>query len=518
MPHELYPTLHFGEETWSPEQLRERASEVARGMADAGVASGDIVAVMLRNEPAYIVLLLACRLAGAYLCAINWHFKDAEAGHVLSDSGARIVFVHEDLVAQARGALNAASALRVVVPTPLKITQDHGLVASAADLPADWLPYESFGVACDAPLPAEPVWRGMMPYTSGTTGLPKGIKRLPVPQEQRSAIAEKTLQLNRSVFGIEGDSSCLMSAPLYHSAPYSYTAFAAFQGARIFLESRFDAQRTLELVERNQISHLYLVPTMYRRLLQLPPSIRGASDLTSVRFVASTGSPCPPQTKLAMIEWWGPVIHESYASSETGYLTFIRATEWMQKRGSVGRVTAGARLRVVNEAGADCRPDEVGLIYGRQGAYPDFTYLNNEAARQASALDDLVTVGDMGLLDEDGYLYLSDRKSDMVISGGVNIYPAEIEQQLTQMPGIADSAVFGIPDDDFGEALAAAVQLLPESTVSADDVRQFLKDRMAGYKVPRVVTFHEQLPREDSGKIFKRILRAPYWSGTNRKI
>ena len=513
-PPLVYPSLTFGTRHWTSVELELETIRVARGLVDAGVREGEVIAIMLRNEPAFLVLLLACRLLGIYPCAINWHFKDAETLHVLVDSGAKIVFVHADLIEHARNAFDTCLAQKVVVATPTQIADDYG-IATTSTPPGAWLDYAAFGAISTTPLPRG-VPRGLMAYTSGTTGLPKGVKRLPAAQDPASVAAAR--QLGRTVFGVGPDSRCLLSAPLYHSAPCSYLGYAASEGAHIVLESKFDGARTLATIARDRITHLYLVPTMYRRLLQLPPSSRTAHDLASVQFVASTGSPCPPDTKQAMIDWWGPVIHEAYASSETGYLTFIHASDWLRNKGSVGRPVGAARLEVVAEDGGICEPNQVGLIYGRQGVYSDFTYLHNDEARRASGRGDLVTVGDMGYLDADGYLYLSDRKSDMVISGGVNIYPAEVERVLLLLPGVADCAVFGIPDEEFGEAMAAAVQPLPGAALDAAAVQRFLKERLAGYKVPRVVEFHAQLPREDSGKIFKRLLRAPYWTHLDRKI
>jgi long-chain acyl-CoA synthetase len=257
---------------------------------------------------------------------------------------------------------------------------------------------------------------------------------------------------------------------------------------------------------------------MFVRMLKLPPEVRRRYDLSSVRFVASTGSPCAPDVKRAMIDWWGPVINEAYDSSETGYVTYIDSRDWLAHPGSVGRPLGEARVKIVDDAGRELPPGEIGSIYAHQPGYPDFTYVNNAAARAAIERDGLCGVGDMGYLDADGYLYVADRKSDMVISGGVNIYPAEIEAVLLGMPGVADCAVFGIPDAEFGEALAAAVQAQQKDALTKDAVQSYLRERIAGYKVPRVVAFHEMLPREESGKIFKRLLREPYWRDAGRRI
>jgi long-chain acyl-CoA synthetase len=340
------------------------------------------------------------------------------------------------------------------------------------------------------------------------------VRRAAATEGQRAL----ALALYRQALGIEAGMRTLVSAPLYHSAPNLYAMQALVGGELLALEARFDAERTLALIERLRLTNLYLVPTMYVRLLRLAPETRRRYDISSVRFIASTGSPCAPETKRAMIDWFGPVITETYASSETGHITFIDSRDWLERPGSVGRPLGEGVVKILDDAGRALPPGEIGLIYCRQPAYPDFTYTNNAQARAALERDGLWSVGDMGYLDAGGYLYVADRKSDMVISGGVNIYPAEIEAALIAMPGVADCAVFGIPDAEFGEALAAAVEPRPGETLSAGEVQDFLRARIANYKVPRVVSFHEALPREESGKIFKRKLREPYWAAAGRRI
>jgi long-chain acyl-CoA synthetase len=254
------------------------------------------------------------------------------------------------------------------------------------------------------------------------------------------------------------------------------------------------------------------------RLLRLDAATRSRYDLGSVRFVASTGSPCAPEIKRRMIEWWGPVFHEAYAASELGWISHIDSAGSVRRPGSAGRAIDGVQLKVLSEDGAQLPPGTVGLLYARDPAVPDFTYANNDGARRKIESDGLWTLGDMGYLDDEGYLYVVDRKSDMVISGGVNIYPAEIEAALMTLPGIADCAVFGIPDDEFGEALAVAVQRLDGADVDEVTLRSFLRERLADFKVPRVVSFHDELPREETGKIFKRKLREPYWQDRTRRV
>ena len=480
--------LRFAEEDLSAAELERRAACTAAALEAAGIGDGDVVSILLRNEPAYFDVMLACRLLGAYHCPINWHFKADEAGYLLRDSGAKVLVSRPDLLEQIDGA----------VPAGMNVVSD---AAGWREGRAPWR-----GTS------RQP--RGNMPYTSGTTGRPKGVRRQVATEAQRQLAAE----MYRVALGIEPGMRGLLSAPLYHSAPNLYGMQVLLAGELLVLEPRFDAEATLALIERHRLTNVYLVPTMFVRLLNLPQATRRRYDISSVRFVTSMGSPCPPDAKRRMIEWWGPVITESYASSEAGVNTFITSEEWLKRPGSAGRVLGEGTLKILDDEGREVPPGTIGAIYVRQPAYPDFTYVNDPAARTKLECGGLWSVGDMGYLDEEGYLYVADRKSDMVISGGVNIYPAEIEAMLITMPGVADCAVFGIPDPEFGEALAAAVQVSEEHSLDAEDVKAFLHKRISNYKVPKVVTFHESLPREDSGKIFKRLLRDPYWSGAGRRI
>ena len=351
-------------------------------------------------------------------------------------------------------------------------------------------------------------------YTSGTTGRPKGIRRDAANAQQ----AADSLTVLRHVLGFEPGMRALVSAPMYHSAPNSYAIGAAQESGHLFIEERFDAETTLALIERHRITHAYLVPTMYVRLLQLPEAVKRRHDLSSMRFVASTGSPCASDIKRAMVEWWGPVIHEAYGASELGYMTRLDSAEALRKPGSAGKPLPGVTMKILGDDGQALPQGQAGLIYVHQPAFPEFSYVGNADARARIERDGLKTLGDIGYLDEDGYLFIIDRAADLVISGGVNIYPAEIEAVLQMMPGVADCAVFGIPDAEFGEGLAAVVQPAAGAQLDADQVKRYLKERLADYKVPRVVSFQDDLPREDTGKIFKRKLREPYWAGLARRI
>jgi long-chain acyl-CoA synthetase len=284
------------------------------------------------------------------------------------------------------------------------------------------------------------------------------------------------------------------------------------------LQPRFEAEDMLRLIDRHKVSHMHIVPTMFVRLLRLPDDVKRRYDLSSLRWITHGAAPCAPAVKRQMIEWWGPVINEYYGATETGIVVWHDSQAALAKPGTVGRVVEGAAMRIVDAEGRDVKRGEVGEIYLRGPHLAEFTYNNDDAKRREIALGDLVTVGDVGYQDADGYVFLCDRKRDMIISGGVNIYPAEIESVLIQMPGVRDCAVFGIPDEEFGEQICAHVEPQAGAAIDAAAVRGYLGQHLARYKVPKVVEFSAALPREDSGKIFKRKLRAPYWEKAGRSI
>ncbi|MGO8914426.1 MAG: AMP-binding protein [Stellaceae bacterium] len=509
----MVATLIAGERTLSGAAVEERALRAVSALDRIGIAAGAAVALMLRNDIAALEAMLALRRGGCYAVPINWHFKAEEAGYILRDSGAQALIIHADLLPQIAGAIPAGVAVIAVEPGAA-LRAAFALDPAQCRAPPGLPEWESFiaGAAPHAGPPRPPVQH--MAYSSGTTGRPKGIRRAPLAPEHVAASAE----VMRLGLGVEPGLRTALAAPLYHSAPYVHGLNSLVQGALILVAPRFDAASLLADIERHRLTHLYLVPTMYVRLLQLPEAVRRRHDLSSIACVASTGSPCPPEIKRAMIEWWGPVITESYASSETSLITLATSADALARPGTAGKPLPGAEIRILDEDGREVPPGTVGTIYCRQTALPDFTYVNNDAARRAMDRDGLAALGDLGYVDRDGYLFVCDRRSDMVISGGVNIYPAEIEAVLLTLPGVADCAVFGIPDAEFGEALAAHIKPQPGASLDAEAVRGFVRARLASYKVPRIVEFAPSLPREDSGKIFKRRLREPYWQGTGRRI
>jgi long-chain acyl-CoA synthetase len=487
-------TLCFEDKEIAPEELDARARKLAGGLAALGMREGDVVAVLLRNDPVYVDIILACRIGGFSYCPLNWHFTPPEIGYILEDCGARVVIGHADLLRAARAAL------------------PHGVttLAVAGDAGGESVEYENWLV--QQPDYSGPVVapRGHMAYTSGTTGRPKGVVRAPIPLGELELYRRRSLEVMEACFGVRGGCRALIPAPLYHSAPSGFAQWTSQIAETLVIAPRFDAEQTLALIERHRIDTLYCVPTMYVRLLKLPPSVRERYDLSSLRFVGSTGAPCAPEVKKALIDWLGPIVYETYASSESGWITVIDSKEALERPGSVGRPVGEARIRIVSPDGADCPPGETGIIYVRQPAYTDFTYRNQPDARERVALDGLITLGDMGYLDADGYLYICGRAVDMVISGGVNIYPAEIENAILGQAGVLDCAVFGVPDPEFGERLHALVQPERDAVIDPGELGQALRATLAGYKVPRKIEIVGDLPRDDNGKIAKHRIRAQY--------
>jgi len=497
----MKPTLIFEGRTIAADVFHDRVMRSASALQALGITEADTVALMMRNSPQVLELMLALRWLGATWCPINWHFKHDELRYILDDCGAQAFIAEAKLLHDLQGA----------VPDGMPTFQ-----VSAEQAPGGpWPHWEARRGAAAPCTDAAKTARGPMLYTSGTTGRPKGIRRQPATPEQ----AARTMERSRLCYGYEPGMRALLNAPIYHSAPNAFAVgVSQAEGATLVLEQRFDAERTLQLIEQHRITHAYLVPTLYVRLLRLPDDVKRKYDLSSMRHVSSTGSACPPEVKRAMIDWWGPVINEAYGSSELGYMSYVTSAEALAKPGTAGRAVPDCELAILDEQGQRLAPGQPGLIYARQPGMVDFTYQGNDGARRAMERDGFMTMGDVGYLDRDGYLFIVDRSADMVISGGVNIYPAEIEQALLGLHGVEDCAVFGIPDDEFGEALAAAVQPRAGAQLSADDVKDFLRSRIAGYKVPQVITFHDTLPREDTGKIFKRKLREPYWAGRQRRV
>ncbi|TYL92399.1 AMP-binding protein [Bradyrhizobium rifense] len=500
-----------GERRRSHPDVADRARRIAGGLHRLGVRQGGRVCMLMRNDIAFIEVAHAAIQLGAYAVPVNWHFRPGEIEYILRDSAASVLIGHADLLHRLDGAIpNSVKVLSVSPPPEVifayQVDPEHqGKPDFATDF-EKWLaeqPHYS-GAAVLEPM--------SMIYTSGTTGHPKGVRRAAPNLEQNAA-----LERRRAMIYGHGTRS-LLPGPLYHSAPNFFGIRSSRIGGVLVLMPRFESEECLRLIQAERIDTILMVPTMFVRLLKLPDTVRNRYDLSSLRHVISAAAPCPTDVKRAMIEWWGPVIYEFYGSTESGAVTFATSQDALDKPGTVGKVLPDVELRVVGVDGHMLPTGQIGEIYSRATSYPEFTYHNRVEKRREIEHDGFITSGDIGYVDASGYVFLCDRKQDVVISGGVNIYPAEIEAALFQVPGVHDCAVFGIPDAEFGEAVMALVEPQPGAKLDVMDIRSTLKRSLADYKVPSRIELHTCLPREDSGKIFKRRLRDPFWEKTGRKI
>ena len=513
-------SIVFGGRTTDAARFAELVSRAASGLASLGVRPGDGVAIMLRNEPTFIEVSQAAGSLGAYGVPINWHAVANDVRFILDDSGAKVLVVHADMLDAIRAGIPERVKV-LVVATPPEVIQDYGLDAQASAIPPgeiDWASWrDGFAPRGEAPeMPPMTIF-----YTSGTTGKPKGVKRPRLSPEQAAAFSGM-LARSYGFLGEHGtprDITSVVTGPMYHGLPNGHANFCARSEARLVIMPRFDAEELLRIIRAYRVTHLNMVPIMFNRLLRLPKDVRDRYDVSSLRYVAHAAAPISPGIKREMIEWWGPVINEYYGSTETGNVSFCNSKEWLAHPGTVGKAPPGTEIRIVDAHGHALPPGTIGEIVCRIHGAGDMTYVNNDEARRKIELTPkLLTAGDIGYLDGDGFLFICDRSKDMIISGGVNIYPAQIEGELQKMPGVADCAVFGIPNEEYGESVHAVIEPMEGVTLDAAAVKAFLRERIASYMQPRTIDFARNLPREDSGKLFKRKLREPFWRDTGRTI
>jgi acyl-CoA synthetase (AMP-forming)/AMP-acid ligase II len=478
-------------------ELDARINRLAHLLREHRLSAGDRMAVLMDNDPRFLEIAWAAQLSGLYYTAINWHLTADEAAYIVNDSEARV------LIATERLAPLATSLDETLVP---KV--DVRLMVGG-DAPG-WDPYE----AAVAGQPADPIADAAegesMLYSSGTTGRPKGIRRpltLAAPGEKPDPVVAFLRLLG---FG-EGD-VYLCPAPLYHAAPLAWTMAAQRIGGTVVLRDRFDPAETLRLIERHRVTHAQFVPTMFVRMLKLPEEERTGYDVSSLRAVVHAAAPCPVPVKRQMIDWWGPIVSEYYSATEGMGATFVMAEEWLAHPGTVGRAILGT-VHILDDEGQELPQGETGTVWFGGGM--EFEY-HNDPEKTAEARDGrgYATVGDVGYLDDEGYLYLTDRRTYMIISGGVNIYPQEAENVLVEHDRVLDAAVFGVPDEEMGEAVKAVVQPVDWDDAGPEleaELVAFCRARLAAYKCPRSVDFERQLPRLDTGKLYKRLLRDRYW-------
>jgi len=490
-------------ETITYRQLDERSNQGAHLLRSLGLKRGDVIAVCMENHPRYLEISWANQRSGSYLVCISSKATAAEAQYIIEDCGAKLFITSPHMN-------ELAQQLAQRLPGRLLY-----MVGDAAE------PYRSWERERDQ-MPTTPIADQSagadMLYSSGTTGRPKGIKTaLPVdPIETPNLL----VQLASKLYALRPDSIYLSPAPLYHAAPLRWCMTVNFVGGTVILMDRFDPERALALIERYKVTHAQWVPTHFVRMLRLPGEVRSRYDVSSMKVALHAAAPCAIPVKEQMIEWWGPIIHEYYGATEGLGFTACNSQEWLAHRGTVGRVLLG-KLHVLDDAMQEQPVGTPGTLWF-ETATP-FEYFNDPAktAEARSADGTMSTVGDVGYVDIDGYLHLTDRATFMIISGGVNIYPQECENLLITHPKVADAAVFGVPNADLGEEVKAVVQLMPEidpSPAVAEELIAFCGQHLARQKVPRSVDFEPELPRLPTGKLYKRLLRDRYWGNKTSRI
>ncbi|MGH0037377.1 MAG: AMP-binding protein [Myxococcota bacterium] len=499
-PDEL--AVDDGTRTRSFGELADRSVRVARFLREeAGVAPGENVAVLMHNRVECVELLLGSVMAGVWLTPINWHLAPEEIAYVVADSGARVLFCDAANRAGSDESMEQAGHGGRVVPLGPELESALACVS-------------------DEPMPADGPAGGNMIYTSGTTGRPKGVKRARPPA--LGPALGNFERLGRNV-GLDGSGPHLITGPMYHAAPLMFAIYDNANGAPILIMPRWDERDALRILTERAVAHTHLVPTMFVRLLRLPEEERAAFRAPALDLVLHGAAPVSVAVKRRMIDWWGPILVEYWGGTEGGVTTLIDSAEWLEHPGSVGRALPAFEVYAVDDAGLRLPPGEPGELHCRHATLERVFEYHDDPEKTAAAhpAPNVFTLGDVGRVDDEGHVYLLDRKSAMIISGGVNIYPAEVEQVLLEHPAVADVAVFGIPDDEWGESVKAAVELTPGHEGSqelASTILEFAREHLAGYKVPRSIDFESELPRHPSGKLYTRRLRERYWEGRERRI
>jgi long-chain acyl-CoA synthetase len=488
-------------------QLLASSNQLAHGLRALELEVGDVVAAVLPNGREFIELYLACLQAGWYLVPINHHLVGPEIAYILGDSEAKVVVAHARFADEAR-----AAAEEVAFPDERRY--------AVGDIPG-FRPFASLREGQPTELPSNRTTGAVMNYTSGTTGRPKGVRRDLVgkpPEEVATSFGGMLLMFRLQ----PGDGNVhIAGSPLYHTAVLVFGGGALHLGHTLVLMDKWTPETMLQLIERYRVTSSHMVPTQFHRLLAVPEEVRAPYDVSSLRHMVHAAAPCPPDIKRRMIDWWGPVIDEYYAASEGGG-TIVFADEWLKKPGTVGQPWPISEIAIFDEDGNQLtEPHQIGTVYMKMGSGATFEYFKDKDKTRKSRIGDFFTVGDVGELDEDGWLFLRDRKIDMIISGGANIYPSEIESELLTHPKIGDVAVFGIPHEDWGEEVKAVVE--PAAGVDAGreleaEILAWCKGRLARYKTPKSIDFVDELPRDPNGKLYKRKLRDPYWEGRTRAI
>ncbi len=487
-------------------ELLGRANQLVHALRADGLGVGDVVATLLPNGAEMIEIYLAALQAGWYLVPINHHLVAPEVAYILEDSGAKAFVAHERFAQVATAAADEA-----------------GLEGRARLGVGDVPGFASYSDVRNAQPTAQPEDRtigDVMNYTSGTTGNPKGIYRKLVgvtPEEAALGLSGLLF-----LFGIQphDDNVHIVGSPLYHTAVLRFGSASLHLGHTVVLMDKWLPEEMLRLIEQHRVTTSHMVPTQFHRLLALPADVRANYDVSSLRHMIHAAAPCPVEIKRQMIEWWGNAVDEYYAASEGGG-TLVTAEEWLRKPGTVGKPWPISEIAIFDdEDNRITEPNVIGTVYMAMGS-ADFEYHRDKEKTQKNRIGAFFTVGDVGLIDEDGYLFLRDRKIDMIISGGANIYPAEIEGVLLTHPKVGDAAVFGIPNEDWGEEVKAVIEPaegVEASDALAEEILAFCANKLARFKTPKSIDFTAELPRDPNGKLYKRKLRDPYWEGVQRAL
>ncbi len=475
-------------------ELNAMANRVARLLRDAGLRKGDSVALLCSNRAEFCDVLLGALRTGIRITPVNWHLTGDEIAYIIDDCEAKALFADSRVAEAAEIAAPQCRQLRIKV--------------AIGDTISGFESYTRTLGAFDASDITDPVRGYTMLYTSGTTGRPKGVHK----PDAVYAPFDPNADRDNDVYFCTG--------PAYHAAPLAGNVrLPLMNGLPVVLLDKWDSEAVLHTIERHRVTHSHMVPIMFQRLLALPNEVRARYDLSSVKRITHGAAPCPPEVKRAMIEWLGPVLNEYYAGSEGGAGFRISSEEWLKKPGSVGKMPDAEAARIVDDAGNPCGVGIEGTIYMRVGV--EFQYYKDDAKTKAARRDNYFTLGDIGYLDDDGYLFLTGRSAETIIAGGVNIYPQEVDNELIKHPAVEDSCTVGVPHDEYGEEVKAVIQLKPAYTPSEalrEEILTLARTNLARYKIPRSLDFVDELPRSAAGKILRNRVRARYWEGRSRKI
>ncbi len=488
--------------TWTRQELVGLGNQIAHGLRAHGLQAGDTVAAMLPNCAHYIAINLAVMQTGMFLAPLNWHLAASEVSYILEDSQAKAFFCHSST----RDVAVKSAQTNNFDLTQLFCIDDETFNELVLEQPTS--------------LPNERSAGMVMFYTSGTTGKPKGVRRNIPPIDPDTNATNFTMLL--LMFGImpEQNNIHFSGSPLYHTAAMNWVTSSLHLGHCVVLHDKWDAENMLRAIDNHKVTTTHVVPTQMVRLCKLNDSIKQQYDVSSVTHLIHTAAPCPIDVKVELIDWFGPVIYEYYASTEGGG-TIANSQDWLANPGTVGRAWPTAEVKILDDDGNELKAGETGTVYMLMTDVSRFEYKGDKEKTAKTQIGNFFTAGDIGHLNEEGFLFLSDRKIDMIISGGANIYPAEIENALITSPLVYDCCVFGIPNEEWGEEIKAAVQLregVPESKETIAQLLSYLEERLARMKLPKSFDFHAELPRDPNGKIYKRNLRAPYWQGKVRNV